>query len=110
LVTVVPTSPEPTEAQADLHRARLRLYDAASELRPIDGPDDLVERVRAVARELQDIQESLLLYIHCEQLDSGEFTSKLEEVDKQLAAGWVPESAPVEDVIARLRANLKTSA
>lgn len=110
MVTVLPVPPEPTEAEANLERARLRLYDAASDLRPIDGPDDLVQRVRTVARELQDIQESLLLYVHCEQLESGDFNDRLQEIDAQLADGWVPPSAPVDDVIARLRASLSTSA
>jgi len=100
----------PTDAGSDLDRARLRLYDAASELRPIDGPDDLVMRVRTVARELQDIQESLLLYVHCQQLDAGPFSDELASIDARLAEGWVPEGASVEDVIARLRASLDTSA
>ncbi len=101
---------EPTEAENDLERARLRLYDAASDLRPIDGPDDLVKRVRSVARELQDIQESLLLYVHCEQLDAGKFGDQLAQIDEQLAEGWIPEGRPVEDVIAQLRASLSPQA
>lgn len=102
--------PEPLDQAADLERARLRLYDAASELRPIDGPDDLAIRVRSVARELQNIQESLLLYVHCQQLESSGFSERLAKIDSDLAGGWVPESAPVNDVISRLRIGLQTSA
>jgi len=63
-----------------------------------------------VARELQNIQESLLLYVHCQQLDEGGLVAQLEEIDQKLDAGGIPESSPVNDVVDRLRGSLKTSA
>lgn len=108
-VTPTPVKSEHFEAEGDLEKARLRLYDAASDLRPLHSPDDLAKRVRAVARELQDIQESLLLYVHCAQLEHDGLDETLAEIDKQLSTGWQPEGSPVEVVIARLRERLQAS-
>jgi len=100
-----------SEAQEDLQRARLRLLDAASDLRPIAGPDELTTRVRAVARELQDVQESLLLYVHCAQLEESDFGSTLDKIDASLAdPDWRPDASPVGEVIDRLRKSLSTPA
>lgn len=109
-VTVEPTPQDHSDPAEDLARARLRLYDAASSLKPIDGPGDLAERVREVARELRDIQESLLLYVHCQQLEAGDFNDRLDAITVRLAEGWVPEGSPVDDVVERLRASTSASA
>jgi hypothetical protein len=110
-MSVDPAKIEHPEAREDLDRARLRLFDAAASLKPIDGPDELIKRVRAVARELQVIQEDLLLYVHCAALESGDFGEVLDSIDANLGdPDWRPEGAPVEDVIDRLRSNLSKSA
>lgn len=88
----------------DLDGVRLRLLDAASELKPIDGPQELVGRAREVARQLRSIEEDLLLFVHCSSLEASDFEAQLDKIDAQLAGGWQPESAPVEDVVDRLRA------
>jgi hypothetical protein len=105
-VNALPEPLDASDAAKDLEKTRLRIHDTASKLRPLENPDDLTKRVRAVVRELQDIQESLLLYVHCAQLEENDFEGTLEKIDKKLADGWVPESAPVEDVIDRLRLSL----
>jgi hypothetical protein len=96
---------------ASLDQVRLRLVDAASDLRPLDGPQELISRARKVADELESIREDLLLYIHCGALESGDFMASLEKIDACLLdPDWRPDAAPVEDVVARLRAEYPTSA
>ena len=98
--------PEPATAER-VERLRLRLYDVASELRPIDGPAELHDRLQAVAQELFEIQAALRLLVHVTALEEGDFLTRLDEIDKRLASGdWKPPSADAGGVITRLRSAL----
>lgn len=99
---------QPFDPQQSLDRLRLRLVDAAADLRPLPSLDDMAERIHAVASELEAIVRELPLVIHVSQLEARGLRDTLDELDKQLANGWVPEASPVEDVVARLRSSLNT--
>jgi hypothetical protein len=102
------TAWEPESGTAErVNDVRLKLYDAADDLRKIDGPAELLARLQAVAQEVYEIQAALRLLIHVTSLEEGDFLSKLEEIDDRLAAGdWEPDGAPVDGVVDRLRAAL----
>lgn len=106
-MTVEPSA----EGQAPtLNEFCLRLLDAAGELKPIDGPQEIGARVRAVARELQHIQESLLLYLRCTQLDESGFEKDLQAIDDKLAHEWKPEAKPVGEIVEWLKERLRAGA
>ncbi len=101
-----PIQSERSTSHNDLDRARLRIFDAVSALKPIDGPTEIKARAQAVGQEIKRIQDDLLLYLHCVQLDELGFDDVLAEIDNELDAGVIPDSSPVEDVVARLRSSL----
>ena len=107
-MTALPVETGPIDAQQRLDRLRLRLVDAAADLRPVPLPslEDLATRVHAVAAELDAIMRELPLVVHVSRLEEGGLREQLAELDTQLAEGWVPSGSPVEDVVASLRQSL----
>ena len=89
----------------DLAKIRSRLFEAAADLklRPVPSPHELVERLQATARELEEIRVALRLVIHLAQLDEAGFDDQLAEVTQRLHDGWVPEADPVSEVVDELR-------
>ncbi len=100
---------QPFDPQQSLDRLRLRLVDAAAELRPLPSIDDMAERIYAVASELEAIVRELPLVIHVKQIEERGLRDRLADLDDKLASGWVPDASPVEDVVARLRAAVRTT-
>lgn len=100
-MTSLASDTEPRE----LADARLRAYDAASELRSVnDDPEAFARRLAKVARELRGIVEDVLLYVHGKDLETDDTVeAESGELDRLLESGWVPEAVPVEDVVSRIR-------
>jgi hypothetical protein len=100
--------PNRDDHQSQVDQVRLRLVNAASDLRPsakpLDGPRELRDRLAAVMRDVQQIQKDLLLLFHCTQLEESGLSEKIEEIEAKLADGWKPGGSPVEDVVKRLEA------
>ncbi|HUP69088.1 MAG TPA: hypothetical protein VM142_04655 [Acidimicrobiales bacterium] len=95
-------SSETTEQSLD--RMRLRLVDAAFDLRPLPTKEGIGERVRAVASELHKIERELLLLCHVDsKLGDTQLTQKLEDLDIRIAEGWRPEAADADEFVAGLR-------
>lgn len=97
------------EASKDLEVARMGLLRSVEALSPIESPAELFQRIPRIVRELRQIEESLLLYRHTQQIESAGLEERLQEIDRQIADGVAPESSPVEDVVARLREHVETS-
>ena len=97
-----PAAEDPERA---IEHVRLRLMDAASDLRPppLPTPQELAERLMAVRHNLEEITGDLLLVLHVLQIENAGLQDQLRQVDEKLAEGWRPEASPVEDVVARLR-------
>lgn len=93
--------------EARIAAARLRLYDAAADLKPLPSIQELKTRVVAAAATIQEIMRDLLLVAHCADLDADGFADEINEIKQRLDAGWVPDSAPVDDVVERLRSASK---
>ena len=106
-MSAVPRSaggPEAFDTAASLDRVKLRLVEAVRELStPLPTSSDLVERVQAVALELEQIHADLLLVYHIARSEQDGLSEKMNEIDERLAAGWVPDAEPVDEVIERLR-------
>lgn len=94
------------DTQQRLDRLRLRLVDAAADLRLVPSVDDMLERLHAVAEELASIVRELPLVIHLSHIDD-EIAKRASEIDQKLATGWVPDARSVEDVLAGLREALR---
>ena len=62
-----------------INKVRLRLTDAAADLRPLPSHADLLARVRDVARDLESIRQDLLLIVHVGELERGSFLSNLSK-------------------------------
>jgi len=92
------------DARDSLDDVRLRLVEASADLlRPLPSPSDLAQRIQEVAAELAEIRRTLLLVYHVTQREQGGLLAQLAEIDQRLAAGWVPEGRPIEEVLERLR-------
>lgn len=89
-----------------LTRLRHRLFDVASELRPLTTVEELGDRVRAVASELHGIERELLLIVHIQWAASDGLFDKLQAIDAKLAEGWQPDGSDADDVVTRLRSQL----
>lgn len=91
-------------SEESLNRLRLRIFDSASQLRPLATVEELSSRIRAVAAELHAIEEELVMMAHIREVEAT-VMDRLEEIDTQLAAGWRPTGRDVDDVITRLRSS-----
>jgi hypothetical protein len=90
---------------------RLRLSETVTELlRPLPTAADLAQRVESVVAELEAIKRDLLLVYHVARSEQAGLLKKLNDIDERLEAGWRPEGAPIDDVIARLREARKIAA
>lgn len=106
-MSALPVESTSLDSQHRLDILRLRLVDAAANLRPQPRLDDMAQRIKAVSNELEAIMRELPLVVHVSQLEDGGLHEELQELDNRLAGGWVPEASPVGDVVARLRESLK---
>jgi hypothetical protein len=82
---------------------RLRLVDAAAELKPIPNLHDLTQRVRQVNEELESIRDELLLFLHVQHLKGSGLDERLETLKRQIASGDLPKGRAVEDIVADVR-------
>jgi hypothetical protein len=94
---------EPRSGQ-DLEALRTRLHAAELNLGPVDGSAQLAERLHDVARELESIHRDIRLILHLVELEESDFEETIAGITKNLADGWKPDSSPVSEVVARLRA------
>lgn len=88
-----------------LTKLRHRLFDVASELKPLATVEEISDRIRTVATELHRIEQELLLVMHGRHAEAGVF-AELDDIDARLAAGWQPEGSDVDDVVSRLRSQI----
>lgn len=91
-------------SEETLNRLRLRIFDSASQLKPLATVEEPSNRIRAVAAELHVIEEELLLMAHIREVEAT-MMDRLEDIDTQLAARWRPVGRDVDDVITRLRSS-----
>lgn len=94
------------EPQQSIDRARLRLADIMGDLRLLPTAQEPRERaraLRAVQYSLDAVRDELELAIHMGLAEEDGLSAKLDDIDRRLAEGWVPEASPVEEVLARLR-------
>lgn len=84
-------------------KVRLRLSEAVTALlRPLPTHADLLERVRSVASELEEIQHDLLLVYHVTAREEA-LLHEVDEMGRRIDDGWVPEGKPLAEVMDRLR-------
>ena len=69
-------------------------------------PADMSSTIEAVVTEVDAIVQELRLVVHLLQIEHHGLNDELRNLDERLAAGWVPEGSPVEDVVERLRRSL----
>jgi hypothetical protein len=105
-VSADPTAPRDFDVEERINNVRLKLADAMSDLRPLPTFAQLHTRLVAVAADLHQLEQDLLLVAHVSDLDQSGFNDELDAIAERLADGWEPPASPVGDVIDRLRSAL----
>ncbi len=99
-----------TEPQQSIDGVRLRLADILGDLRLLplaQEPRERARALRAVQSSLDAVRDELDLVIHMGLAEEDGLSARLDDIDRRLAEGWVPDASPVEDVLARLRPHAK---
>ncbi len=63
----------------------------------------------ATLRELAGVIEELNLLLHVRRLEESDLEADLTQLDEALAGGWKPDAAPVDEVVAKLKAEFHLS-
>ena len=92
-----------TDLKRRIDSVRARLFDAASDLRPLATDDEFTLRIDRVAAELQRIHHDLLLVGHIQEIELGGLEDEVAEIDAKVAKGWRPPSRSAEDVVDDLK-------
>lgn len=108
-MTPLPVDVDQVEPKARLDLVRLRLLDAAADLRPLPTPEELEQRLSAVVSELADVLRELRLLQHVSAIEETGLEAELVELDEAIAGGWTPDAEPVDAVVERLRAQFHLS-
>jgi hypothetical protein len=86
-----------------LEQVSLRLMDAAAAVR-LASLGELSDRLRRLAAELGAIEHEVRLIIHAHDIESSGLIDTALDLERRMAQGWEPPSAPLGEVLERLKA------